>query len=177
VGAGRDPRAGCVHLDLKPANVRLDEHGDARVADFGLARDLDCGAPHSGTWSSCGLIGTPEFMFPEQVECAGTVEARTGGAFWRIDDREVWLWVALLFAFALLPRAAHALAPGRILDRLVWAVSTALLVATLVAVSEAGGLGLRIAAGYAGSAAILVRLVFVSVAASRVCRAEPIAAG
>ncbi|MFF3469041.1 protein kinase domain-containing protein [Streptomyces sp. NPDC001984] len=54
--------ANIVHRDLKPANVLLAEDGP-RVIDFGIARAMDATAL-TGT----GVIGTPGFMSPEQVE-------------------------------------------------------------------------------------------------------------
>lgn len=55
---------GVVHLDLKPGNVLLSGDGDARIADFGLARDV---TGTELTASSGGLLGTPAFMAPEQA--------------------------------------------------------------------------------------------------------------
>ncbi|MFX1538453.1 MAG: protein kinase, partial [Promethearchaeota archaeon] len=56
-------RLGIVHRDLKPHNLMLDNDGNVRIMDFGVARLLTTdGLTHSGM-----MIGTPEYMSPEQV--------------------------------------------------------------------------------------------------------------
>src|SRR5262249_52354083 len=55
-------RLGVLHLDLKPANVLLDENGVPHVADFGLARRLEQGSAADNN----GISGTPSYMAPEQ---------------------------------------------------------------------------------------------------------------
>ncbi|HYI12109.1 MAG TPA: serine/threonine-protein kinase [Thermoanaerobaculia bacterium] len=53
--------AGVLHRDLKPANVMIDEHGDVRIADFGVA------ALSEGVSGREAMIGTPAYMAPEQL--------------------------------------------------------------------------------------------------------------
>ncbi len=55
---------GIVHRDLKPQNVMVDEGGNAKVMDFGIARSLAA----KGITGAGVMIGTPEYMSPEQVE-------------------------------------------------------------------------------------------------------------
>ncbi|MCD0442127.1 serine/threonine protein kinase [Glycomyces sp. A-F 0318] len=58
-------RAGIIHRDLKPGNVIL--AADApRVIDFGIAHAVD--RTRSDLTRTGGVIGTPEFMSPEQAE-------------------------------------------------------------------------------------------------------------
>lgn len=58
-------RAGLVHRDLKPGNLFLEEDGRVRILDFGLARPEGVGATVTAEGM---LLGTPEFMAPEQFE-------------------------------------------------------------------------------------------------------------
>jgi eukaryotic-like serine/threonine-protein kinase len=56
---------GLVHRDVKPANILLDEDGQAYLADFGIVRLLE--QSRSQMTSSGRIMGTPEYMAPEQL--------------------------------------------------------------------------------------------------------------
>jgi serine/threonine protein kinase/Flp pilus assembly protein TadD len=58
---------GVVHRDLKPGNIMIDREGNASILDFGIARSLES----KGVTEAGHLIGTPEYMSPEQVQDKG----------------------------------------------------------------------------------------------------------
>ncbi len=63
-GLAEAHRHGTVHRDLKPSNIMIDRDGNVRIMDFGIARSIETkGMTGAGT-----IIGTPEYMSPEQVE-------------------------------------------------------------------------------------------------------------
>jgi len=63
---------GVIHRDLKPSNIMIDENGNARIMDFGIARTTKA----KGSTGPGIMIGTPEYMSPEQAE-AKEVDQRT----------------------------------------------------------------------------------------------------
>ena len=63
-GLAEAHRLGVIHRDLKPQNIMVDEDGNARIMDFGIARSLR-GKAITGAGV---MIGTPDYMSPEQVD-------------------------------------------------------------------------------------------------------------
>jgi eukaryotic-like serine/threonine-protein kinase len=66
-------RAGVVHRDVKPANLRLVANRAVKIMDFGIAKALD--SPSALTATGIAL-GSSAYMAPEQV-CGDSVDART----------------------------------------------------------------------------------------------------
>ena len=62
-----------LHRDIKPSNVLLDGRGEPKLVDFGLAKSIDKaeGLTVSGT-----VMGTPNYMSPEQVRGEGNLDFR-----------------------------------------------------------------------------------------------------
>jgi serine/threonine protein kinase/Flp pilus assembly protein TadD len=66
-GLAEAHRLGVVHRDLKPSNIMIDKEGNARILDFGIARSLKA----KGITGTGMIVGTPDYMSPEQVEGKG----------------------------------------------------------------------------------------------------------
>jgi serine/threonine-protein kinase len=63
-GLSEAHRLRVVHRDLKPQNIMIDRDGNARIMDFGIARTIK----GKGITGAGVMIGTPEYMSPEQAE-------------------------------------------------------------------------------------------------------------
>jgi serine/threonine protein kinase/Tfp pilus assembly protein PilF len=62
-GLAEAHKLGLVHRDLKPQNIMIDKVGNAHIMDFGIARSLSA----EGITEAGMIIGTPDYMSPEQV--------------------------------------------------------------------------------------------------------------
>lgn len=82
-----------LHRDIKPSNILLDEKGEVKLADFGIARSLD----ETVSLASNEIIGTLGYVSPEQL---GVIDADTA------ETSDVYGIGAVLYA-SLVGRAPY----------------------------------------------------------------------
>jgi serine/threonine protein kinase len=61
---------GIVHRDIKPGNLMIDDDGNVKITDFGIAKRVGTSTQTSRQ------MGTPEFMAPEQFEANAEIDGR-----------------------------------------------------------------------------------------------------
>ena len=86
-GLAQAHAAGIIHRDIKPANILLTPEGYPKLTDFGLARQELSDSGHTKTGA---IIGTIDFMSPEQRRDSSQTDARS----------DIWSLGATLYQMA-----------------------------------------------------------------------------
>jgi serine/threonine-protein kinase len=104
---------GRIHLDLKPGNIKITPEGVVKLLDFGLAEAAEDSLPRADACAEPrqAIIGTPEYMSPEQARGA-PVDRRT----------DVWAFGAVLYEMLTRKLAFKADSPAEGPDAVLRAV-------------------------------------------------------
>ncbi len=74
LGLAQAHSLGIIHRDIKPSNLFLEDNGNVRVLDFGIARRIE----NDDMLTKVGqLLGTVDFMSPEQIADASAADERS----------------------------------------------------------------------------------------------------
>ena len=71
-------KQGVIHRDVKPSNILLNTQGQVKLVDFGLAKAWQKAGAHQLT-ASGQMLGTIQYISPEQLESSRTVDPRKIG--------------------------------------------------------------------------------------------------
>jgi predicted Ser/Thr protein kinase len=67
---------GVIHRDIKPENILIARDGTPKIADFGLAKIVRGDAPRPGLTATNVVMGTADYMAPEQRQRTAAVDHR-----------------------------------------------------------------------------------------------------